>query len=572
MRWTKMMINTLREDPGDAEIDSHKLLVRAGLVKKLAGGLYTFLPLGLRTLHKVERIVREEMDRTGAQEILMPILQPAELWKQTGRWDTMGANMFRLTDRAEHQMAMGPTAEEEVTDLMANIISSYRQLPVTVYQIQTKFRDETRPRFGLMRSKEFIMKDAYSFDADAEAADKTYWTMYHAYERIFARCGLKATPVQADGGDMGDSLTHEFHALADAGEDGIAWCEGCGYAANLEKAERRVTVAAGEPCPAAEEIHTPGAKTIEQVSAFMGVPGSAFVKSLVYVADGTPVMVCVPGDRDVNEVKVRRHLGAKTLTLADYATVLDATGANAGSVGPVKPANAKLRIVADQSLKGATGRIVGANKDDYHLKNVDLARDAQIADADYADLVNVQAGDICPQCGKPMAIRRGIEVGQVFKLGTKYTDAFKAVYKNDQLQERILVMGCYGVGVTRTLQAVIEQSHDKDGIIWPASVAPFQVVIDLLDPADAAVAKVAEDLEAQLEALGIDVLIDDRAERPGVKFKDADLIGFTVRVVVGAKGLAKGGVEIKGRAQPKEAMQLVAPDAAAAAIKSLLTD
>ena len=572
MRWTKMMINTLREDPGDAEIDSHKLLVRAGLVKKLAGGLYTFLPLGLRTLHKVERIVREEMDRTGAQEILMPILQPAELWKQTGRWDTMGANMFRLTDRAEHQMAMGPTAEEEVTDLMANIISSYRQLPVTVYQIQTKFRDETRPRFGLMRSKEFIMKDAYSFDADAEAADKTYWTMYHAYERIFARCGLKATPVQADGGDMGDSLTHEFHALADAGEDGIAWCEGCGYAANLEKAERRVSVAAGEPCPAAEEIHTPGAKTIEQVSAFMGVPGSAFVKSLVYVADGTPVMVCVPGDRDVNEVKVRRHLGAKTLTLADYATVLDATGANAGSVGPVKPANAKLRIVADQSLKGATGRIVGANKDDYHLKNVDLARDAQIADADYADLVNVQAGDICPQCGKPMVIRRGIEVGQVFKLGTKYTDAFKAVYKNDQLQERILVMGCYGVGVTRTLQAVIEQSHDKDGIIWPASVAPFQVVIDLLDPADATVAKVAEDLEAQLEAQGIDVIIDDRAERPGVKFKDADLIGFTVRVVVGAKGLAKGGVEIKGRAQPKEAMQLVAPDAAAAAIKSLLTD
>ena len=570
MRWTKMMINTLREDPGDAEIDSHKLLVRAGLVKKLAGGLYTFLPLGLRTLHKVERIVREEMDRTGAQEILMPILQPAELWKQTGRWDTMGANMFRLTDRAEHQMAMGPTAEEEVTDLMANIISSYRQLPVTVYQIQTKFRDETRPRFGLMRSKEFIMKDAYSFDADAEAADKTYWTMYHAYERIFARCGLKATPVQADGGDMGDSLTHEFHALADAGEDGIAWCEGCGYAANLEKAERRVSVAAGEPCPAAEEIHTPGAKTIEQVSAFMGVPGSAFVKSLVYVADGTPVMVCVPGDRDVNEVKVRRHLGAKTLTLADYATVLDATGANAGSVGPVKPANAKLRIVADQSLKGATGRIVGANKDDYHLKNVDLARDAQIADADYADLVNVQEGDICPQCGKPMAIRRGIEVGQVFKLGTKYTDAFKAVYKNDQLQERILVMGCYGVGVTRTLQAVIEQSHDKDGIIWPASVAPFQVVIDLLDPADAAVAKVAEDLEAQLEAQGIDVLIDDRAERPGVKFKDADLIGFPVRVVVGAKGLSNGGVEVKRRDEDKSKTRIVAPDAAVEAIKAAL--
>ena len=571
MRWTKMMINTLREDPGDAEIDSHKLLVRAGLVKKLAGGLYTFLPLGLRTLHKVERIVREEMDGTGAQEILMPILQPAELWKQTGRWDTMGANMFRLTDRAEHQMAMGPTAEEEVTDLMAGIVSSYRQLPLTVYQIQTKFRDETRPRFGLMRSKEFIMKDAYSFDVDSEAADRTYWTMYHAYERIFARCGLKATPVQADGGDMGDSMTHEFHALADAGEDGIAFCEGCGYAANLEKAQCRVDAAQGAECPPAEEIHTPGAKTIDQVSAFMGVPGGAFVKSLVYVADGTPVMICVPGDRDVNEVKVKRHLGAKTIALADYATVLDATGANAGSVGPVRPANAKLRIVADQSLKGATGRIVGTNKDDYHLKNVDLARDAHIEDADYADLVTVREGDLCAQCGKPMVIKRGIEVGQVFKLGTKYTDAFKAVYKNDQLQEQVMIMGCYGVGVTRTLQAVIEQSHDKDGIIWPASVAPFQVVIDLLDPDDESVAKIAADLESQLESQGIDVIVDDRAERPGVKFKDADLIGFTVRVVVGAKGLAKGGVEIKGRAQPKEATQIVAPESAADAIKALLS-
>ena len=570
MRWTKMMVNTLREDPGDAEIDSHKLLVRAGLVKKLAGGLYTFLPLGLRTLHKVEKIVREEMDRAGAQEILMPILQPAELWRQTGRWDTMGANMFRLKDRAEHEMAMGPTAEEEVTDLMSGIVSSYRQLPVIVYQIQTKFRDETRPRFGLMRSKEFIMKDAYSFDVDSESADKAYWTMYHAYERIFARCGLKATPVQADGGDMGDSMTHEFHALADAGEDGIAFCEGCGYAANLEKAQCRVEARQGEPCPAAEEMHTPGAKTIDQVSAFMGVPGSAFVKSLVYVADGTPVMVCVPGDRDVNEVKLKRHLGAKAIALADYATVLDATGANAGSVGPVRPANANLRIVADQSLKGATGRIVGANKDDYHLKNVDLARDAQIADADYADLVTVREGDLCAQCGKPMVIKRGIEVGQVFKLGTKYTKAFNTVYKSETADEKLCIMGCYGVGVTRTLQAVIEQSHDKDGIIWPASISPYQVVIDLLDPDDAAVAKVADDLEAQLEAQGVDVIVDDRADRPGVKFKDADLIGFTVRAVVGKKGLEKGGVEVKRRSEDKSQMKIVPPAEAAAAIVAAL--
>ena len=318
MKWTKTFIQTLREDPQDAEIDSHKLLVRAGICRKTASGLFTFMPLGLRTLRKIEQIVREEMDAAGALEILLPALQPAELWQKTGRWDTMGANMFRLRDRAEHMMAMGPTAEEEVTDLMTNAISSYRQLPVTVYQIQTKFRDETRPRFGLMRSKEFIMKDAYSFDVDADGADKSYWIMYHAYERIFARCGLKATPVQADGGDMGDSMTHEFHALADAGEDGIACCPVCGYAANLERAERRFEATVDPDCEMYSEVHTPGAKTIEQVSAFMGVPGSAFVKSLIYAADGRPVMVCVPGDRDVNDVKLKRFLGAQKVELASY--------------------------------------------------------------------------------------------------------------------------------------------------------------------------------------------------------------------------------------------------------------
>ncbi|MBQ6341116.1 MAG: proline--tRNA ligase [Kiritimatiellae bacterium] len=571
MKWTKTFIQTLREDPQDAEIDSHKLLVRAGICRKTASGLFTFMPLGMRTLRKIEQIVREEMDAAGAIEILMPALQPAELWQKTGRWDTMGANMFRLRDRAEHEMAMGPTAEEEVTDLMTNAISSYRQLPVTVYQIQTKFRDETRPRFGLMRSKEFIMKDAYSFDVDAEAADKSYWTMYHAYERIFARCGLKATPVQADGGDMGDSLTHEFHALADAGEDGIACCPSCGYAANLERAERKFTTAepAGD-CPLPTEIHTPGAKTIDQVSAFMGVPGSAFVKSLVYDVDGKPVMVCVPGDRDVNDVKVKRFLGAKRVELANNAMVLDATGANAGSVGPVKPADGSLRIIADQSLRGAKGRIVGANKDDYHLKDVDFARDVKIADADFADLIVCGAGDLCPKCGKPMELKRGIEVGQVFKLGTKYTKAFNTVYKDEAASEKLCIMGCYGVGVTRTLQAVIEQSHDKDGIIWPAAISPYQVVIDLLDPDDEAVAKIAFDLERQLEEKGVDVIVDDRAERPGVKFKDADLIGFSVRAVVGKRGLEKGGVEVKRRSEDKSQMKIVPPAEAADAIAEAL--
>ena len=571
MKWTKTLIQTLRENPGDAEIDSHKLLVRAGIIKKLAGGLYSFMPLGMRSLKKVEKIVREEMDRAGAQELLMPILQPAELWKTTGRWDTMGANMFRLRDRAEHEVALGPTAEEEVTDLVKSVVSSYRQLPLIVYQIQTKFRDETRPRFGLMRSKEFIMKDAYSFDADAEGADRSYWTMYHAYEKIFERCGLKATPVQADGGDMGDSMTHEFHALADAGEDGIAFCAGCGYAANLEKAERRAECGAdGAECGAIEMIATPGAKTIEQVSKFMGVPGSAFVKSLVYNADGKPVMVCVEGDRDVNDVKLRRFLGAKKVELADFDMVLRASGANAGSVGPVKPADASIRIVADIGLKGAKGRIVGANRDDCHLKNVDLDRDTTIRREDYADLVTVRAGDVCAKCGKTIAIKRGIEVGQVFKLGTKYTDAFQATYKNDKLEEKVMIMGCYGVGVSRTLQAVVEQSHDKDGIIWPASVAPYQVVVENLDPDNAEVTAVADALESGLDAKGIDVVVDDRAERPGVKFKDADLIGFPVRVVVGAKGLANGGVEVKRRDEDKSKTRIVRPDEAVSVVEGLL--
>ena len=570
MKWTKSLIQTLREDPGDAEIDSHKLMVRAGLMKKAAGGLYTYLPLGMRVLNKVQQIVREEMDRAGAQEIVMPILQPADLWKTSGRWDSMGPGMFRLKDRGAHDYALSPTAEEMVTDLVKGVVSSYRQLPVTLYQIQWKFRDEIRPRFGLMRSKEFLMKDAYSFDTSFEAADASYMAMFDAYKRVFARCGLKAYPVEADTGDIGGKFSHEFHVLADSGEDGIAFCDGCGYAANLEKAERKVASRADAECPAIEVIATPGAKTIEEVSKFMGVPGSAFVKSLVYVADGKPVMVCVPGDRDVNEVKLRHFLGAKKVELADYETVLRVSGANAGSVGPVKPADAMLRIVCDQELRGAKGAIVGANKDDHHIKNVDLDRDCAIRSEDYADLVVVRDGDICAKCGKPMQIRRGIEVGHVFKLGTKYTDAFKAVYKTDALKEEVMVMGCYGIGVSRTMQAVIEQSHDANGIVWPASVAPYQVVIENLDPDKDEVAKVADELEAALAAYGVDVIVDDRAERPGVKFKDADLIGFPVRVVVGAKGLASGGVEVKRRCDDKSKMQVVAPDAAVEAIIAAL--
>ena len=570
MKWTKSLIQTLRENPGDAEIDSHKLMIRAGLMKKVAGGLYTYLPLGMRVLNKVANIVREEMDRAGAQEIVMPILQPAELWQTSGRWISMGPGMFRLKDRAAHDYALSPTAEEVVTDVVNGIVSSYRQLPVTVYQIQWKFRDEIRPRFGLMRSKEFLMKDAYSFDTSLEAADASYMAMFDAYKRVFARCGLKAHPVEADTGDIGGKFSHEFHVLADAGEDGIAFCEACGYAANLEKAGRKVLSRTDAACGPLEVLPTPGAKTIDEVSAFMGVPGSAFVKSLVYSADGKPVMVCVPGDRDVNEVKLRHFLNAKKVELADYETVLKASGANAGSVGPVKPADASLRIVCDQELKGAKGVIVGANKDDHHIKNVDLDRDCAIAAEDYADLVIVRDGDICATCGKPMVIRRGIEVGHVFKLGTKYTDAFKATFKNAELQEKVMVMGCYGIGVSRTVQAVIEQCHDADGIVWPASVAPYRVVVENLDPDKPEVTQVADELEAALEAKGVDVIVDDRAERPGVKFKDADLIGFPVRVVVGAKGLANGGVEVKRRDQDKSQTKVVPAGEAVAAILAAL--
>ncbi len=571
MKWTRTLIQTLRETPADAEIESHKLLVRAGLVRKVAGGLYAYMPLGMRVLAKIQAIVREEMAAAGALEIVAPILQPAELWKTTGRWDAMGANMFRLRDRAEHEYALGPTAEEVFSFLAKGVVSSYRQLPLTIYQIQWKFRDETRPRFGLMRSKEFLMKDAYSFDVDADGADKSYWTMYHAYEKVFARCGLKAVPVQADGGDMGDSTTHEFHVLADAGEDGIAWCAKCGYAANLERAERATSVVSSAPCAALpEEVATPGARTIAEVSGFMGLGEDAFVKSLVYAVDGKCVMVCVPGDRDVNEVKLKRFLGAKELALADNSAVLAATGANAGFVGPVKPADAAMRIVADVSLKGAEGRVVGANKDGFHLRNVSLARDTAIAGADYADLTIVKAGDACPHCAAALEIKRGIEVGQVFKLGVKYSKAFNAVYKNDNLEEKLMIMGCYGIGVSRTLQAIIEQSHDKDGILWPDAVAPYRVVIELLDPGVAEVAKIAETLESALEARGVDTIVDDREERPGVKFKDADLIGFPVRVVVGAKGLAAGGVEIKRRCEDKSKTRVVAPGDAVAAVLECL--
>lgn len=562
-RWTETLLTTLREAPQDAEIISHRLMIRAGLLRKLAGGLYTYMPLGMRALHKLEAIVREEMDRAGAQETLFPILQPAELWKQTGRWESMGPGMFRMQDRKEAWYTMAPTAEEAFTALMKNEISSYRQLPVIIYQMQDKFRDEIRPRFGLIRGKEFIMKDAYSFDPDEAASDVSYRKMYDAYVRIFKRVGLAAKPVEADTGDIGGNFSHEFMVFAASGEDGILDCPACGYAANQERAERRLPEIAPEAeAGAAEAVATPDKHTCEEVAAFLGVPLEQIVKSLVVLADGKPVMVLVRGDRELNELKLRRFLNGAKIEAALDETVADAVGP-CGSIGPV---GAKIPVYADIELQGAADRIVGANREGFHLRHVSLARDAQVKA--YADLVTVREGDLCPKCGAPLTIRRGTEVGQCFKLGTKYSQAFGATFLDESGKARVMQMGCYGIGVSRTLQAIVEQSNDANGIIWPKAVAPFQVNLLLLDPDNAEVVSKAEALAAELEARGIDVFMDDRPERPGVKFKDADLIGLPVRVVAGAKGLSKGGFELRRRTDTESV--IVAPESAADAVAAML--
>ena len=563
LRWTETLLNTLREPPQDAEIVSHKLMIRAGMMRKLGGGLYVYLPLGMRALRKIEAIVREEMDRAGAQETLFPILQPAELWKQTGRWESMGPGMFRVKDRKDAWYVLAPTAEEAFTALAKSEISSYRQLPRTIYQLQDKFRDEIRPRFGLIRGKEFIMKDAYSFDADEAGADKSYWAMHAAYVRIFERVGLKAKPVEADTGDIGGNFSHEFMVFAASGEDGILDCPHCGYAANQERAERTV-----RPVPyqaeagALEEVATPGQHSCEEVARFLGRPLDQIIKSLVLLVGGKPTLVLVPGDRELSETKLRRLFGGAKVEEADEATVAQV----AGPVGSIGPVGVSIPVYADRALEGAADMVVGANKAGFHLAHVSLARDAKVMA--YEDLVTVRESDQCPKCGASLALRRGTEVGQCFKLGTKYSAAMGATYLDEQGAAKPIVMGCYGIGVSRTLQAIVEQSNDADGIIWPAAVAPCQVNLLILDPDDAEVVAQAEALGQALEARGIDVFVDDRAERPGVKFKDADLIGLPVRVVAGAKSLAKGGFEIRRRTERDSAV--VAPDQAADAIAQML--
>jgi prolyl-tRNA synthetase len=546
MRWSQSFIPTLKETPADAEIASHKLLLRAGLVRKLTGGLYTFLPLGLRALRKVERIVREEMDRAGALEVLMPALQPPDIWQQSGRYETAADVLYKVRDRAKKEWILSPTAEEVITTLAAAEVSSYRQMPVNFYQVSVKFRDEIRPRFGLMRAKEFIMKDAYSFDATDEAAMASYRKMYDAYQRIFDRCGVQNFPVEADTGVIGGNYSHEFMVPADTGENEVVFCEGCGYAANIEKAASGLPrTAARDVGPAVEKFPTPGVVTIEALSkAPYSVPANRQIKTLVFIADSKPVLILVRGDDQLNEAKLAGVIGTTVFRPAEPQEIFDALGALPGSLGAVGVT--KFSVLADERLRGANDMTTGANEDGFHFRSVSIERDLPVTK--WADLRTVGAGEPCAKCGKPLKIRRAIEVGHVFKLGTKYSEKLNATFLAEDGSRHPCVMGCYGIGITRTLQAVIEQCHDKDGIVWPMSVAPYQVCLTPLAVApDSQAMKLAEQFYRELTAQGVEVLLDDRDERPGVKFKDADLIGIPLRVALGEKSLAKGEVEIKRR-------------------------
>jgi len=560
MRLSRLFAPTLRDDPADAEVVSHRLLVRAGMIRQVARGIYDLLPLGLRAVRRFETIVREEMDRAGAQELLMPAVIPAELWQESGRWDEYGRELLRLKDRYDRDFCFGPTHEEVVTDLVRREIRSYRDLPKNLYQVQVKFRDEVRPRFGLMRGREFLMKDAYSFHTDVADAQREYRNMFETYERIFARCGLVFRPVEAGTGAIGGSQSHEFQVLAASGEDAIVSCDVCGYAANVEKAEVRPAPLPPARSGALERKATPGKRTVEEVSALLGEPPERFVKTLVYQADGGRVVAAlVRGDHEVSETKLQAALAGAAVRLADEATVARVTGAAVGFAGPVGLRAA--RVLADASLRGLTGAVTGANRDDEHLVGVDQARD--FPGVEFADLRQARAGDRCPRCESgTFAEHRGIEVGQVFYLGTRYSAAMKATFLGADGVERPIEMGCYGIGITRTVAAAVEQRHDDAGIVWPPALAPFGAHVVPVSATDAALRETADRVAAELEAAGVDTLVDDRDERPGVKFKDADLIGLPVRVTVGPRGLAKGCVEVKPRSETAAAEVPVAEAAA----------
>jgi len=555
MRYTQFLIPTLREVPADAEVVSHQLMLRSGMIRKLAAGIYSTLPLGERVMQKTSQIVREEMNRAGALELTLPFVQPAELWHESGRWNVYGKELLRLKDRNEREFCLGPTHEEVITDVVRGLISSYKQLPITLYQIHIKFRDEIRPRFGVMRAREFIMKDAYSFDADEAGAERSYMKMYAAYTNIFARLGLRFRAVEADSGPIGGSFSHEFMVLADTGEDVIVICSACDYAANTEKAEilaPDVRDAAPDRFGVLERVATPDMRTIEEVCSFLKTDPASVIKTLVFDTGDGAVAALVRGDHDINEIKLKNYLKCSELSLADEELIEKVTGAPRGFAGPVGLRG--VRIIADYGLKGSINMVAGGNERDVHVVNVNMSRDFSV-DA-FADIRLAGDGDACPRCARPLTTTRGIEVGHIFKLGTKYSTSMQAQFLDAQGQSHPMVMGCYGIGVGRTVAAAIEQSHDSDGIIFPAPIAPFSVLIVLVNPTDQQQNQIAADLYEKLLGHGVDVLLDDRDERPGIKFKDADLIGIPLRVTVGRNAVKDGCLDMKWR---KTGEQVQAP-------------
>ena len=549
MLWTHSLIPTMKETPEGAEIPSHILMLRAGLINQVMAGAYTYLPLGLRALRKAEAIVRRGMDEAGAVELHMPAITPISLWEQSGRIHAFGDVLVQFSVKRQNrkvQMALGPTHEEVITDLISRQISSYRQMPITLYQIQTKFRNEERPRFGVLRTSEFLMKDAYSFDATLDGLNHSYDAMYAAYCKIFDRCGLQYLAVEAESGPIGGDASHEFMALADNGEDTILYCNACGYAANQEKAEigARDLVPAQTPQKPLTKIATPGASTIEQVSKFLGCKPRQLIKTLIYVADGKPIAVLVRGDHDANEGKIRRVAGAAKVALAEPKVIEEVTGAPVGFAGPVGMKQ-PIPIYADRDVQAIVNGATGANEAEMHLVGVNLGRDFTVDR--FADLRNAVDGDPCPRCSGSVAMRHAIEIGHVFKLGTKYSDSLSARFLDQTEQLRPIIMGCYGIGVNRIIASLIETCHDENGIVWPMTLAPYEVLLAPVKVTDPATKEATDRLYAELSAAGIEVLQDDRDVRAGVKFKDADLIGIPLRVVLGERGLKDGKLEIKWR-------------------------
>jgi len=565
-RYSQFFIPTVKEIPAEAEIVSHQLMLRAGMIRKLTAGIYTYLPYGLLAIKNTETIVREEMDRAGAIELLLPGVQPGDLWMESGRWDYYGPELLRFKDRHKRESCLGPTHEEVITDLARREIHSYKQLPINLYQIQTKFRDEIRPRFGIMRAREFIMKDAYSFDIDEEGSSLSYEKMYAAYEAIFKRCGLKFRAVEADTGPIGGNFSHEFMVLSNSGEDDIVSCQDCKYASNLEKAE--VTIRESDSKTIEKEeglqiVDTPEMRTIDEVTKFLSIGPEKLVKTLIYQTEHGPIAALVRGDHELNETKLRNVLNVQELAMADPETVFDVTGAPMGFAGAI---GLKVRILADFAIKEMKNMVMGANKNDKHILNVNEGRDFQVEQ--YADLRMITSFDLCPRCGGKLVFGKGIEVGQVFKLGTKYSTALKANFLDKNGREIPIIMGCYGIGIGRVVAAIIEQSRDENGIIFPISISPFEVTILPLEIHEATVRKVAENLYQNLSNLGLAVFLDDRDERPGFKLKDADLLGIPVRATVSLRTLKSDSIEIKLRSKPD--LRLLSIDKTSEAIKEVV--